>query len=142
VGIGTDRRAEADYYMFENSELNTFSKEQNEGLHKRYPNLYREPKVVKMLLVPINDVIAEHFRNGRLDLLAIDTEGLDLGILKSLDFSRCQPQVICVETNAGVSDEETAIFSLMRARGYQLWGRTSINAIFVLSRDANSPAKP
>jgi FkbM family methyltransferase len=131
IGIGTDRRTEADYYMFGDSAFNTFSKEQAVGLRKFATDQNCDPRVIKMPLVPINDVIAEHFKDRQIDLLSIDAEGLDLSILKCLDFSRFHPRVVCVETDDLVSDEETAIFDLMREHGYRLRGRTLRNAIFV-----------
>jgi FkbM family methyltransferase len=132
TGIGLERRTEADYYMFEDSSaMNTFSKEQAEGLPKIYGDRYSKPKVVKTHLVPINDVIAEHFKNGPPDFLSVDVEGLDFGILKSLDFDRHGPRVICVETDSTVTEQSRPIFDLMEKQGYHLWGRTPHNAIFV-----------
>jgi FkbM family methyltransferase len=142
IGIGAGTRTEADYYMFANSTANTFNKGQAEGLQKLYGDQAGKPQVIKMPLVPINDVIAEHFKDRQLDLLSIDAEGFDLTILKSLDFSRFHPRVICVEIDNDVSEEETAIFDLMREHGYRLWGRTPRNAIFAMRRGATSPASP
>jgi FkbM family methyltransferase len=131
TGIGLERRTEADYYMFENSAMNTFSKEQAEGLPGIYGDQYSKPRVVKTPLVPINDVIAEQFKDGPPDFLSVDVEGLDLGILKSLDFVRFGPRVICVETDSTVIEQSRPIFELMEQQGYRLWGRTPHNAIFV-----------
>ncbi len=133
-GVGTSGRTEADYYMFANSPMNTFSKQQADGLPKVYGDRIGKPKVIKMPLVPVNEVIAQQFRGGTPDLLSIDVEGLDLDILRSLDFAKFAPRVVCVETDNSVSDESTAIFELMGRQGYRLWGRTPRNAIFVSGR--------
>ena len=45
-------------------------------------------KVVKMPLLNINRVIAEHFGGGAPDFLSIDIEGLDFAVLKTLGYSR------------------------------------------------------
>ena len=37
------------------------------------------------------------FKNKKIDFLSVDTEGTDLEVLKSLDFTRYQPKYICVE---------------------------------------------
>jgi hypothetical protein len=42
-------------------------------------------------------VIEKHFR-GDPDFLSVDTEGMDLEILRSLAFDRSRPAVVCVET--------------------------------------------
>ena len=131
VGVGTSGRTEADYYMFSNSPMNTFSKQQAEGLPKVYGDRIDKPKVIKMPLVPVNEVIAQQFPAGVPDLLSVDVEGLDLEILRSLDFTKFAPRVVCVETDNSISDESTAIFDLMGRHGYRLWGRTPRNAIFV-----------
>ena len=75
--------------------MNTFSKDQAEGLPRIYGEQYSKPRIVKMPLVPINEVIANHFKNGPPDFLSVDVEGLDFDILKSLDFARFGPRVIC-----------------------------------------------
>jgi FkbM family methyltransferase len=131
VGLGTSGRTEADYYMFANSPMNTFSKQQADGLPKVYGDRIGKPKVIKMPLVPVNEVIAQQFRGRAPDLLSLDVEGLDLDILRSLDFTEFAPRVVCVETDNSVSDESNAIFELMDRHGYRLWGRTPRNAIFV-----------
>jgi FkbM family methyltransferase len=131
VGIGVGGRTEADYYMFTNSPWNTFSKEQAEGLPKIYGDQIGKPTVIKMPLVPLNEVIGEHFKGRPPDLLSIDVEGLDRQILETLDFGRYAPRVVCVETDSSVSEESAAISALMERHGYRLWGRTPHNAIFV-----------
>ena len=50
-----------------------------------------------MPLVNINKIMQEQF-HGAPSLLCIDTEGLDLDILKTLDFTRFRPAIVCVET--------------------------------------------
>ena len=53
--------------------------------------------VMKMPLLNINELMRKHW-NGPPNLLSLDTEGFDLPILRSLDFKRLRPDVICVET--------------------------------------------
>lgn len=40
---------------------------------------------------------------GSIDFLSIDVEGLDLIILKAIDFERFKPKLVCIEVN----DEDT-----------------------------------
>ena len=45
-------------------------------------------KVVKMPLLDINAVMAEHFGGAAPDYLSVDVEGLELPIVKTIDFAR------------------------------------------------------
>jgi hypothetical protein len=88
--------------------------------------------VVKMPLLNINRVIAEHLGGVAPDLLSIDIEGLDLPILKTLDFDRYRPKVICAETLYTATfrhNPETAAF--LTGKGYEVRGMTMANTMFV-----------
>ena len=69
---------------------------------------------------------------ARFELLNVDVEGLDLEVLRSLDFARFRPKMIVVEI-LGYDLENfkaDAIFELLSAKGYRLTGYTHMNAIF------------
>ena len=84
-----------------------------------------------MPLVNINKVIAEHFPETAPDLLSIDTEGLDLTILKTLDFGRHRPRVIVAETTAGNGFRMSPdIGDFLASRDYAPRGMTLANTIF------------
>ncbi len=84
-----------------------------------------------MPLVNINRVMEDHF-GAAPSFVSIDTEGLDLDILKSLDFRRYRPSVLCVETLVyGTKAVETEILTLMRSKDYTVRGSTFVNTIFV-----------
>lgn len=131
IGIGTDNVAEADYYVIEgDGQLNTFSKAQAELLEKR--DKRKTIGVIKRQLVKINDILEEHFKDGGPDILSIDVESLDYAILKTLDFAKHRPKVICVET----IDQESALPSkpiaqLLESKGYQNRGGSLVNTIFL-----------
>ena len=94
----------------------------------------RVEKVLKMPLVNINKVIGQHFE-GAPDFVSIDTEGLDFEILKSLDFDRFRPKIICVETLVVyTTKEDPRIRELMQSKGYTVRGSTFVNTIFVDNR--------
>jgi FkbM family methyltransferase len=133
AGIGTDDTPEADYYVLNHPQLNTFDKEQVDQLVREGRAAVVD--VVKMPLLNINRVIAEHFGGGAPDLVSIDIEGLDYAVLRTLDFSRFRPKVICAETLAIAStrhNPQTA--ALMAEKGYELRGLTYPNSIFVDAR--------
>ena len=131
AGVGTGAGTEADYYMLTGSGLNTFSKEQAERVEQSSKGRHRILKVVKKPLLNINDVIAKHFAKAP-DLVSVDVEGLDLAILKSLDFARYRPRVFCVETLVvGTSKYVPEVGEFLADHGYVARGMTVPNTIFV-----------
>ncbi|MBN2360865.1 MAG: FkbM family methyltransferase [Deltaproteobacteria bacterium] len=131
VGIGVTEQREADYYVIEGApELNTFSKADADVLAAtRGPQAIQQ--VLKLPLVNINTVIAKNLGSTP-DLLSIDVGGLDLAILKTLDFKKYRPPVICVETVVeGTHEQNDEIFAFLAAKGYLIRGMTFINTVFV-----------
>lgn len=130
AGVGITDATEMDYYMFNDDQLNTFDKEYADRIVKDAGR--KLEKVVKLPLININRVIAEHMSGTAPDCLSIDVEGLDLVILKTLDFDRYRPKVVCTETlKTTTFDHDPEIPKLMDAKGYELWGRTFANSIFM-----------
>jgi FkbM family methyltransferase len=133
AGIGVDNNPAADYYVLSDDELNTFDKDQAERLTRETTT--KLIKVVKMPLLNINAVIAEHFGGGAPDFLSIDIEGMDFAVLKSLDFTRFRPKVLCVETIITATFKHNAdTLALLAEKGYELRGMTHANTLFVDKR--------
>jgi hypothetical protein len=84
-------------------------------------------------LKTINHIIGEYFESWP-NFISIDVEGLDLAILKTLDFSRYKPEVICAETvefNARRPVEKIpAIGFFLESQGYFVFADTFINTVF------------
>jgi FkbM family methyltransferase len=132
VGIGVDTVKEADYYRMSGSAMNTFSKEQAEQVVRETNGKVTIQEVVKMPLVNINEVLDEHFNGGAPDFLSIDVEGLDLPILRTLNFVKHRPKVICVETLIAASTKENPeINQFLQSKDYVIRGSSFVNAIFV-----------
>jgi FkbM family methyltransferase len=134
AGIGITEDASADYYEIKgNPMLNTFSAEQVERLQKGRTESVLE-RVVKMPLLSINQVIAEHLRSAP-DLLSTDIEGLDYAIIRTLDLSRFRPGVICAE-GAGLfaSGGRSDIMEYLSSQDYVLRGGSMVNSIFIDQR--------
>lgn len=141
AGVGTDNITEADFYLFPDyaNGLSTFS--EKEALHWQQVGMFglgkvKFEKIIKIPLIEINTIIKDHFETVP-DLLCIDVEGWDLQILKSLDFKKYKPKVICVETLQ--YDEKQngfknfAINDLLLNNGYMLFADTRVNSIFCLN---------
>jgi len=131
AGIGITAVREADYYLMTNSAWNTFSKEEAEHMARATRGAVRIERVIKMPLLEINEVMTKHF-GGAPTFLSIDAEGLHLAILKTIDFTRFRPAVICVETLvAGTKQHIPEIPAFMATKKYVVRGATFVNTLFV-----------
>jgi FkbM family methyltransferase len=143
VGVGLSAGpTTGDYYVIGGTSgglLNTFSKEDAEGVQAKSHGAQFIEKVLKMPLVNINTLMQEQL-GGAPTFLSIDTEGLDLGILKTMDFERYRPDVICVETLEVGGDAVSAdILRLLETKRYSARGATFVNTIFVDDRHLSQP---
>ncbi len=120
----------ADYFDFGKSAsgLNTFSEERKNSLI----NDYKLEKVHKIKLLNINDVFS---KMDYIDFVSLDVEGLELDILKTIDFgnTKLRPKIFCIEANkseleCGFNNEIT---EFMRKQGYVLASDNFINGFFV-----------
>ena len=134
IGIGSADQASADYYTISGpggEYLNTFSREEAEEYTAKSHGMHAIEKMIKMPLLNINKIIEQHFQ-GAPEFISIDTEGLDLDILQSLDFNRYRPSILCVETLIfGTTHMKIEILDLMRSKGYSIRGSTFVNTIFL-----------
>ena len=131
AGIGVTAAREADYYLMTESAWNTFSKQEAEHMTRVTGGGIKVERVIKMPLLEINDVMAKHF-GGAPTFLSIDAEGLHLAILKTIDFKRFRPVVICVETLiAGTKRYIPEIPAFLETQKYVVRGSTFVNTLFV-----------
>jgi FkbM family methyltransferase len=135
AGIGVGKETEADYYVISgDGQLNTFSKQVADEVHARSGGRHAVEGVIRMPLLDINEVMQKHF-GGAPHLLSLDTEGFELPILRSLDFERLRPEVVCVDVlEFGTGRVRNAVAELLLEKNYVLRGATFVNAVFVDSR--------
>jgi FkbM family methyltransferase len=131
VGIG-NAEAEMDFYIMNDDTLSTFSKAVAESLHKS-GNPIKEKRSVH--LTTISKVLSKYANNIFPDFLSLDVEGLDLQILKSIDYTDSWPKVICVEiaeySSSGVGRRNNEIADFLTSKGYYEYANTNLNAIMV-----------
>ena len=139
VGIGEEETAESDFYLFPDyaNGLSTFSKDEaiywrDIGMEKIGKIKY--DKIIKVSLRSINSIL-QSLKGKIPDLISIDVEGLDLIILKSLDFDLYQPLTFCVET-LGYDEnkkeyKKNEIADFLSTKGYHVYADTHINTIFL-----------
>jgi hypothetical protein len=76
--------------------------------------------LTKLHTVPaftLTEILEKYFVSNELDFLSIDTEGNDIDILKSVNFSDYRIKSICVEHNYSVGSEE--VIEYMDKVGYK-----------------------
>jgi FkbM family methyltransferase len=133
VGVGLGEAREAELYVMSTPTLNTFVREEAERVAAM--GVHRIDRVVKVPLVPPNQLLAEHFQGRGPDILSCDVEGLDLEILQSIDYDRFRPTVICVETITYADDlsarKLTEIPAFLAGKGFEIYADTRINTILV-----------
>ncbi len=124
AGVGITDETEADYYVIRDAPMrNTFSKDDVEYLKKRRgPNIVE--RVIKMPLVSINRLIAQHLGTAP-DLLSTDVEGLDYAILQTLDFGKYRPAVVITESLL-----TGPIPAFLASKGYEMRAASLHNVIF------------
>ena len=119
------------YFMFESAALNTFSGKEALGTEKKGHKIVKK---VETRISTWKEMLQENDVT-KIDFLSLDVEGLDLEILKSIDWSGVRPKIICVETQSfGTAGENSGLWSVedfLRERGYAVAGMTPINKIFV-----------
>ncbi len=105
VGIGLDGAHRADYYQLNRMQFNSFDGAQARKLVEMLGGGVTLVGVVPVRLMPINQVLSEHFFDRGPDFLSIDVEGLDLAILKTMDFDRFRPSVVCRDAGSAGEDD-------------------------------------
>lgn len=132
MGIGP-REAEMDFYVMSSRTLNTFSALEARKYVEQYGMRIVDTR--RIGVQTFAQVVDAHLGYTP-DLVSLDVEGMDLDVLRSIDFSHYRPHVFCVETigyaeGDGSGIKSTEIHALMLENGYRLYADTYINSIYV-----------
>lgn len=132
AGIGTGSAKSADFYLLSEAAWSTFDKAEAEERVRNSGGKVTIKEVRKTPLLDVNQVMAEHFAGQAPSFLSVDAEGWDLPILKSIDYRRFRPKVICAETMVfGTLRAAPEIPAFLRTKGYSSRGSSLVNTIFV-----------
>jgi FkbM family methyltransferase len=133
AGVAVDDGGCADFYIFDCNGMNTFNPA--EMKQRLASGKFRLTATVKVPLRNINRIIQENFSIVP-DFLSLDIEGLDLDVLKTLDYGQYPIPVICVETctysENHIRPKDVAIAEFLCSKGYEIYADTYVNTIFVL----------
>ena len=131
VGVGA-QPGEFDFFIMEDKTLSTFSKHEVDAMIS-YGKLLAE--VRKVRIITVKEIIERYFQGNFPDFMSLDVEGMDMEILKSIDFEKSSPKVICVEAaeyspkGAGARREE--LIDFLAGKNYYEYANTNLNAIMV-----------
>jgi FkbM family methyltransferase len=132
VGVGVTRERQAEFFVLSARTLNTFSREEAEAQVRT--GQYRIEETLQIPLVPVNEIMEQHFVSGP-DFVSLDTEGMDLAILRTFDFEKHRPLALCVETLTHPEGKRVVeIAEFLATRDYGMYADTFINSIFVDAR--------
>ena len=92
IGVSKKNTTKTLYYQKDKSPLNTLNLSHAK---KIFANDFKKKKIKTKTLTSIID--KTKYREKIIDFLNIDAEGNDFDVLKSLDFKKYKPQLICIE---------------------------------------------
>ncbi len=128
VGIA-EERGMLTYYKFSDPAVNTFDEKEASRWREKSWVTYLGTEEVEV--EPLRDVLAS-LNIEHIDLLTVDAEGMDLGVLKSLDWEKYQPRVVVVEADDfnPAQPNENFLYQFLSQKGYLLKGLCGPSLIF------------
>lgn len=139
IGIGS-KKGKFNFYEFEPASLSTFSEKEANILQKVGYPLKRKIQVPMYRL----ETIMKKYVKSEIDFMTVDTEGLDMEVLKSNDWKKFRPRVLCVETidfidlmsgEKSVSNRRESISNYLKRQGYEEYLNNGLNTIYMDKRN-------
>jgi FkbM family methyltransferase len=132
IGIGA-QESKLDFYIINDPTLSSFSKEECEKFIST--GKYHITNTLKIKISTIQNILDEFTKGFFPDFLSIDVEGMDLEILKTIDYKTNAPKVICVEaadySPIGAGERRSELIDFLAQNGYYEYANTNLNAIMV-----------
>ena len=131
-----DRSATMDFYIMDDPGLSTLSAEE---AHENEKKGHKIVKTIPIQTMTVTEVI-DKFCGGIFPVfLSLDAEGYDLEILKTIDYEKSSPKIICVENipfqhklkNYFDSMQTNELSRFLISKNYSIIAFTLINTIFV-----------
>lgn len=130
IGKAISNKNNETLYLFKHSIISTTSIEEKQ-LYERLG--YSVKKEINVATENINNILK--LANRPIDFLNIDCEGKDLEILKTIDFNKYKPKVICIETIEPETGKKNKNYNIIKKTlenyDYKILADTIVNTIFV-----------
>lgn len=118
------------YKMFPPT-ISTFSKKEAQEYQKQGYELIAKIKVKTTTLA---NVLNKYAKNKQIDFMSVDTEGFDLIVLKSNNWKKFKPQIICVESENNLMSKNNKakerIHNFLLKQGYHKEYDNGLNSIY------------
>jgi hypothetical protein len=114
-----DNDCERDYYLFHSKTLNTFTQE---GLKYVKNQFNAEPyRVMKIKFMTLEKLLDTYLPSTvtQIDFLNVDVEGADELVIRSNNWNKYKPKVICIERHMNYNEfKETQLCKFLEDKGY------------------------
>ncbi len=131
VGV-SDAKGILEFHIMEDNTLSTFSVEERDHLLR---NGKKQASVAMIEATTVASILADHWGDKFPDFLSLDAEGTDLRILRSIEFDRYFPKIVCVEaaeySATGTGARRSDVVDYLLAADYFEYASTNLNAIMV-----------
>ena len=146
MGVSS-QKGDLTYYIFNDGAVNTF---EEENVQFQINGGYKLIAKKKIPVDTLTNILDKYAKDKIIDFMSLDVEGHELMILKTLDWERYRPKVICVEMfrlkqkknslfkydNRDLWLEineisESEVYKLLLEKRYKLFAKTICSAIFV-----------
>jgi FkbM family methyltransferase len=123
LGIGS-KKSFMKFYIFDTDTLSTFSEDSVE----KYKTLgYKVVGEKDIEVVTLEEVVPKYLGDTPIDFISIDTEGYDLEVLKSNNWEKYRPKLICIENFEGGEED---VKKFLEDNMYQKVKSTRVNSIY------------
>ena len=94
------------------------------------PDRVPQDKLVRTIDVPcyrLSTIIEKYAPNEQIDFMTVDTEGMDLEVLKTFPWDKKRPTIVLVETG----ENKKPILEAMQSWGYTFYYYSGVNSFFM-----------
>lgn len=134
-----------EFYILNGDGLSTMDYDAAMSFVEANPNL----RIEQTITVPaktIGSIIKENFPDKAPAVMDVDVEGMELAILRQIDFDSFRPIIIICEMidyskELGIKEKNREIMDFMTAHGYREYAFTGINSVFLDEKAAGRNEK-
>ena len=115
------------YWMMNDNTLNSFDKS---SIDDNVKAGYTVKGTIDINIIDINSIFAKY---GKFNFVSIDVEGLDIDIVKHIDYDNYAPECVCVENcnHNTLRSREDIMSEFLKQKGYIIYADTMVNTIYV-----------
>ncbi len=128
----SEETATKPYFIFNHQSCNTFSLKQRDLMMKK--SFIKLIGGKEIQCVPLQVLLDNYAFGKKIDVLNIDVEGMNMQVLKSIDWEKTYPNVICIEDDdfdfTNKEEFGSEIFSFLVKKAYILYAKVGLTCIY------------